>query len=185
MLVIPPRNLHKRQSRVCDIIQTSESSRKRQKCVANHRSPSSSAYWNNLSTIHLTRDALNEFDRRNNLHEDVTYNTTRSRANLLVNHHIYDRNSITAIRRTRFAHQGGPDMSEARGASNTTLVHVRRLTADSIVYLLIDLEERPVNHDRLHAPHDRILLQHPASKHLQRQAAPGAAALTIGIFSKI
>lgn len=61
------------------------------------------AFWDNLSKVWLTRNALRELDRRN---QKSTPNATLSQVQ-----------SLIPLTLQRYARQGGPDLSDLRGVS--------------------------------------------------------------------
>jgi hypothetical protein len=102
------------------------------------------AFWDNLSSIHLTKHALNELDRRN------TQVAATSRPQSGSRYHIYIHPRDTRLPLTkghtilsvanflrhygpahlrelrRFARVGGPDLSNARGVSKLLSLCLRR-----------------------------------------------------------
>ncbi|EED11587.1 hypothetical protein TSTA_107780 [Talaromyces stipitatus ATCC 10500] len=65
------------------------------------------AFWDNLSKVWLTHNALRELDRRNTQVPTKSLQPTRSSRPVTPN-------EVKAIQ--RFARQGGPDLSELRGS---------------------------------------------------------------------
>lgn len=72
------------------------------------------AFWDNLSEVWLTHNALRELDRRN---KQATANVSPKRQFL----RPVTRNESKTIQ--RFARQGGPDLSDLRGVSYLSLLN--------------------------------------------------------------
>lgn len=67
------------------------------------------SYWDSLSTLYLTPDALREFNRRNYLKK-----TSIPNAVPVLDHHKH------YIARSHFARHGGPDLSDLRNVGILT-----------------------------------------------------------------
>ncbi|KAK5071432.1 hypothetical protein LTR70_010554 [Exophiala xenobiotica] len=114
----------KRQIEDCASLQSSEQKPfKRQKYLRNKKSYHRPEFWDNLSKIDLTSDALEELDRRNlkSVHPQTRPPITRlpKKSQLVTPAVKYLHECNTSILKDlkRVSRQGGPDMSELRGRS--------------------------------------------------------------------
>jgi len=112
--------------------QTSQHDSKRTKRNHHNKLQSPTAFWDNLSRIHLTKDALKELDRRNTQVAPIYHPTspsllrpiTRGALDKLKKGGLPTRSATDFLSHCRkrslkeikqFARAGGPDLSDARG----------------------------------------------------------------------
>lgn len=100
---------------------------KKQKLSPPARSQSPSAFWDNLSRVWLTHNALRELDRRN------FQRTISEEEDLLVHPpandflHYCSAQDLREIK--RYARRGGPDLCEIRGVCSETRLFELKLSA--------------------------------------------------------
>lgn len=133
MITDQPLHPRKRQSRDWDQAQAQDweyNNCKRRKRVDSTASQPPSAFWDNLSEVHLTRTALRELHRRNSATSPDRTNllklrrpVTRSLARLdtspqtpiTANNYTRQCSASTKNDLREFARRGGPDMTDERG----------------------------------------------------------------------
>ena len=106
-----PKCGRKRSLSAVDEVQSVERPEKRARGQSSSRQEAKAAFWDSLSRVHLTRRALKELDRRNQLH--IQPRTTASRIRPNQSRPLKTlRDSTGQIK--RFARHGGPDLTDLR-----------------------------------------------------------------------
>ena len=92
-----------------DEAQSDQPPQKKPRRQFSSRQEANTAFWDSLSRVHLTRSALKELDRRNQLHAGPRQTATVVRPDLSRTQPHF------ASRLKRFARHGGLDLTDLRG----------------------------------------------------------------------